>query len=196
MGEYANFGGERIKIGTCEDMYYLRLNQRSMVDSLPGNVNTRGEDVYSLRFRFPWPDEDNTLPGGFDNYDRAIAIHGAKVPDGVDHHSIQFRNDRGLLCSLPCPNGPAPHLVKIHKNGYAGDVQLVRQKLLRDGRAVPILKCGGCGALWRVEEQAEIEELARILMEQQHAPEFYGEIARRMLQGAGASIPAPQMGAM
>ena len=27
MGEYAKYAGERVKIGTCEDMYYLRDDQ-------------------------------------------------------------------------------------------------------------------------------------------------------------------------
>ena len=31
MGEYANYMGERVKIGTCEDMLYLRWDQRHLV---------------------------------------------------------------------------------------------------------------------------------------------------------------------
>ena len=31
MGEYASYLGERIKIGTCENMYYLRADQRHLV---------------------------------------------------------------------------------------------------------------------------------------------------------------------
>lgn len=31
MGEYANYMGQRVKIGTCESMYYLRWDQRGKV---------------------------------------------------------------------------------------------------------------------------------------------------------------------
>ena len=58
MGEYAKHKGEEIKIGTCENMYYLRFDQRHKVKALPGNVDPNGADAYALRFRFPWPNED------------------------------------------------------------------------------------------------------------------------------------------
>ena len=32
MGEYARFRGAEIKIGTCESMYYLRADQRHLID--------------------------------------------------------------------------------------------------------------------------------------------------------------------
>lgn len=30
MGEYATYKGQEIKIGTCEDCYYLRADQRHL----------------------------------------------------------------------------------------------------------------------------------------------------------------------
>ncbi len=36
MGEYAIYRGERIKIGTCEDMYYLRPDQVHLVKRVSG----------------------------------------------------------------------------------------------------------------------------------------------------------------
>src|SRR3990167_2579485 len=89
MGEYATRGKDRIKIGTCEDMYYLRFDQRDRVQHEPGNVAPNGEDAYGLRFRFPWPDEDHVAPGGEEfhanGYHRAIAVYGIQPPTEVEH---------------------------------------------------------------------------------------------------------------
>src|SRR5437016_4579142 len=79
MGEYAQYGGQDVKIGTCEDMYYLRYDQRWQVQALDGNVNPV-LDVAHLRFRFPWPDED-TIPPGADGfhakgYHRGLTVSG------------------------------------------------------------------------------------------------------------------------
>lgn len=212
MGEYARIKttGEEIKIGTCEDMYYLRFDQRHLVSKLSGNVDPNSDDVYALRFRFPWPDEDNCEPGGdFHNnaFERAFPIPGATMPDGVDHYSVQFVASAGYVTSLPCPEGPqALKNLTIHRNGFSGAVKLVQQKLLKDGRLVPVCMCGGCGARYRVEDPADIEALAvafraeadRRYQAGQHngtseadaAP--YHKIADRILEGAqlGATVPA------
>lgn len=134
MGEYAKYAGREIKIGTCEDMYYLRASQRGAVERLPGSVNVNSDEVYGVRFRFPWPDEDTIEPGAFKDYDRAITAYGIPMPDHVEHHSVQFCASAGYNCSLPCPeskdgqwirligadNQPKP--ITVHRNGFAGAV--------------------------------------------------------------------------
>lgn len=207
MGEYAKYGSSRVKIGTCEDMYYLRAGQRFQVFPEPGNVDPRGDDAYALRFRFPWPNEDDTAPGGFDSGYKMVSAPGATVPQGVEHYNIQFRADAGYLLSLPCPEGDAnntPGLtttsgaLKIARNGFNGAVQLVAQKLLRDGRLVPVCRCGGCGGMYRMEDAAEIEALAVAFRSEADSRErsgqhngtgkqdriFWDTIADRILSGA------------
>jgi hypothetical protein len=166
VGEYAirKCDGAEIKIGTCEDMYYLRADQRHQVTPLDGNADPGEDDVATaLRFRFPWPDEDRTPPGEFERYDRAVWAPGVATPAGVEHYSVQFVARAGYLVSLPCPESlPGQMFAGVHigRNGFAGVVQLVQQKLLADGRLVPVCRCGGCGTAWRVEEPADIEALA------------------------------------
>ena len=162
MGEYATRAsdGQEIKLGTCESMYYIRAEPRHAVRALPNSLNLASDDVYSVRFRFPWPDEDGTKPGDFGldgRYERAVGVDFPASSD-VEHYTVQFTAREGYVTSLPCPEGtPNP---AIHRNGFAGAVQLVQQKLLRDGRLVPVLRCGGCGTMWRLEDQGEIEALA------------------------------------
>lgn len=168
MGEYAKRAsdGEEIKIGTCEDMYYLRAEHRKAVRALRGNVNPASADALALRFRFPWPDEDGLQPGAEEyhanGYHRAIAVDNYAAPRDVKHYTVQFVAQEGYVLSLPCPEGHSQQaeFLKIHRNGFAGAVQLVAQKLLADGRLVPVLRCGGCGTMWREEDQTRIEALA------------------------------------
>jgi hypothetical protein len=96
VGEYAKFSGESVKIGTCEEMYYLRLNQRRLVEHEDGNVNVNGPEVYELRFRFPWPDEDTVEPGGFEHYERAVDV-GDYQPPASDRGG-QGQNEAGAGC--------------------------------------------------------------------------------------------------
>lgn len=156
MGEYAKFGGEQIKIGTCENMYYLRADQAHMVQAVPGNVDPVKDAGAGIRFRFPWPDEDGHPPGSFERYERSAAIHGVPLPeDEFEHDSVQFTSQIGFLLSIPCPLSKAGKElaekvgIKLHKNGYAGDFQITQQRLF-EGNLVVIGCCGGCGAKFRL----------------------------------------------
>lgn len=167
MGEYALRLSDRteVKIGTCEDMYYLRADQRRQVSAIPNSLDPNSDVALSIRFRFPWPDEDGTAPGEFDPFERGVTVPGYTAPSSTDHGMVQFVARAGYVVSLPCPEGLheqklTPHGPQIHRNGFVGAVQLVQQKLLKDGRLVPVCRCGGCGAAWRLEDANEIEALA------------------------------------
>lgn len=179
MGEYATFNDYQIKIGTCEDMYYLRFDQRALVRAERGSVDPVA-DAEHLRFRFPWPDEDGIEPGSGKFYDngfhRSLPVHGFAAPSDVDHGTVQFVAQAGYNVSLPCPESDAYTggddlssrlltgggllRVRVHRNGFSGAVHLVAQRLIPGVGLVPILKCGGCETMWREEERARIEELA------------------------------------
>lgn len=203
MGEYAKFAGREVKIGTCESMYYLRADQRHLVQWLPGNVDPV-KDATDIRFRFPWPDEDHVEPGGFKDYNRAVTV-AVPMPEGVEHGNVQFVAQAGYNVCLPCPEGPDQgHGLKVHRNGFAGAVRLVQQKAKADGRIVPVCQCGGCGALWRFDEPHEIEALAVAFRAEADRRErqgqhngtgkadrrFYDLIADRILAGAKLSAVA------
>jgi hypothetical protein len=137
------------------------------------------------------------MPGEFEDYGRSIAISGIQAPTDVDHYNVQFTAHAGYLASIPCPEGNV-HIqgLIVHRNGFSGAVKLIAQKLLTDGRLVPVCQCGGCGSLWRVEDPAEIEALAvafraegdsRIRQSRDKSPSegaFWHTIADRILEGA------------
>lgn len=169
MGEYAKYGGEEIKIGTCENMYYLRADQACMVQALPGNVDPVKDAGEGIRFRFPWPDEDGQAPGSFERYERSVTIYGVPLPEDFDHDTVQFTSGNGFLTSLPCPLSKAGQEaaekagIKIHKNGYAGDFQITQQRLF-EGNLVVIGRCGGCGAKFRLPTMAEAAKVVEVCL--------------------------------
>src|SRR5260221_7419635 len=133
MGEYARYNGQEVKIGTCENMYYLRADQARKVTPLPNSVDPV-KDAASIRFRFPFPDEDSFEPGSGKfhdaNYNRSVAISGVEVPEGVEHSTIQFSSGHGYLVSLPCPESTEGKGFTFHHNGFAGAAHIVQQRCI------------------------------------------------------------------
>lgn len=78
MGEFATYQGQRIKVGTCEDMYYLRADQLPLISGY--------EFSFAVdRFRFPFPDEDGIEPGQFGDHNRGVEIPGWTLPPECEH---------------------------------------------------------------------------------------------------------------
>jgi hypothetical protein len=194
MGEYARYKGQSIKIGTCESMYYLRWDQVGDVHAESNSVDPMSHR-FSLRFRFPFPDEDGTRPGDFDPYDRNVRVWGVGLPaDGIDHYSVQFKAGNGYLLSVPCPEQSDEGIIslddgtekgyKVHRNGYGGAIGVHSQKWVKadeDGpeRLVTVCTCRGCGALYRLHTRDMAQEVADALTRS----DFEREIAARMLIG-------------
>lgn len=161
MGEYARYNGEEIKIGTCEEMYYLRADQRHLVAY---------EFDGTERFRFPFPDEDGLEPGRFDDHDRGVKIPRAwSLPvDWDDHGSVQFvAQHPGYVLSIPCPEQyeqPGMHVdmpngLRVGRNGFNGDPRVVQQAY-RDGVLATIVSCGACGRKWRLGRDQAVKVAA------------------------------------
>ena len=188
MGEYANFGQGRIKIGTCEDMYYLRADQAHRVTPIAGNVDPV-RDAESLRFRFPWPDEDNTAPGAFEKYNRRAPVWGVIAPAEVEHYTVQFTAP-GYCVSLPCPESGESTL-HVHRNGHPGPVQITQQRRVGQ-QLVLIACCGGCGVAWRLPTLEDAQPYIEACLAEVEKAERYGstssaqwwaEVARRIRRG-------------
>jgi hypothetical protein len=157
MGEYAKLNGQQIKIGTCEDMYYLRYEDRHRVEALPNNVDPV-QDAERLRFRLPFPDEDGMQPGAYEPYRRGVRLwrDGADWADpetADDPGTVQLKHEpSGLLVSARCYHGirlpeasdDFPH---VHWNGKGNSFELVAVKPLETMQG--IVQCRHCGQMWR-----------------------------------------------
>lgn len=205
MGEYALYQGQQIKIGTCEDMYYLRADQAHLVTAQRGNVDPV-KDRNGLRFRFPFPEEDDIEPGNFEDYNRRQVVHGAndllELIDPESHYRVQFKHEHGYLVCLPCPEigaadgfdaatgqlftGGREYTYKVGRNGFKGSL-FIKQQRYYQGELVTVVECA-CGAAFRLEELAQAERLAVALRSE---AEVYQREADRDPRGpyeAGASV--------
>lgn len=166
MGEYHKLNnGTEIKVGTCESLYYIRADQFGQLipggGDLPRSVEACGLQGY--RFRFPFPEEDDIAPGDFENYNKGILVPAsdALLPgDCFDHGKQVFRHPSGSCgVSLPCPHSKEWKETGLRLHNYGGiGIELVQQRPL-NGLLLPVIRCGCCGALSRLEG-TEVEALA------------------------------------
>lgn len=170
MGEYASYAGQQVKIGTCENMYYLRADQAESVRALEGNVDPVA-DRELIRFRFPWPDEDGSEPGTYHEHDRRLLLPGLTPPAELEGEHYSYRETG-------------------HEHVY-----LSQQKYRADGTLMAIVECA-CGLKWRLETLADaapaLESLCDVAERRGAADgRFLLEVARRLL--AGYSVSAGQL---
>lgn len=168
MGEFASYDGTRVKIGTCEDMYYLRADQRDLVRPVSGSVRPASvEDQKTIRFRFPWPDEDDVKPGEFDHHSRGFPLH-VPVPEEVNHGSVQFSAPAGYLVSMECPESgqgsDRDDGLKIGRNGFSGNLKIVQQAY-RNGNLALVCACAGCGTKFNLPTIEDAQPVIDALLE-------------------------------
>jgi hypothetical protein len=141
MGEYAIriSDRERIKIGTCEEMMYLRYEDRDRVRPESGSVNVI-QYATELRFRLPFPEEDHLKPGEY-HCDRHVELAEefkgviSGEPNG-SNHGVDGQNHRG---DRPCTaEKPRYKLTSIGPRDPGNGVPEVR----------PMVQCMSCGRVW------------------------------------------------
>ena len=191
MGEDAKYLGRLVKIGTCEDMYYLRADQRYKVQPVSGSVDPVRYER-ELRFRFPFPDEDNIAPGAFEDCDRGVRLDGIEAIKG-DHGTVQFTAHPGYLLNLPCPLGEqGAKLVKdaglnLHKNGWGGGLKIVQQKILENGIRCIVVACNACRCKWREETLEDAMPYIKACEDEAARPngsaDWWRKIAARIREG-------------
>lgn len=153
MGEYALYlGKEKVKIGTCEDMYYLRHDHINKVVAISGNIDPH--KTVGLRFRLPFSDEDYIEPvGNYKVFNRMEPLGGFPADDLTDNPGIiQFHHESGLLINVPCYHGaklPTMDGVRTFWNGKASwfiglsAIKNVQRDVLR-----PVITCRYCRQSW------------------------------------------------
>lgn len=161
MGEIATRKSdrERVKIGTCESMYYLRWDD---IDKVEIDYDLREP---GLSFRLPFPDEDDQLPGQYEIYERGYRL----LPYQDDGHTVAFEagesiaypglvqlyhSGSGLLVNAQCFHGlrlpEGSEELRACWNGKDPYVwELVRVKNHPGQGLMPLIRCRHCGQLFR-----------------------------------------------
>jgi hypothetical protein len=173
MGEYAMFNGERIKIGTCDEMLYLRYGDRHLVEWIHGNIDAAS--ATALKWRLPFPDEDGCGPGGYADPFRTVQLRRGdewfRCPELAEQGgTIQMTHPCGYMLNVPCYHGEKlpcegrPH--GIQWNGRAGGFyELAHVKDTAEG-VLPVIRCRFCRQAWRCKWSDVLEWIPdRVLRE-------------------------------
>jgi DNA-directed RNA polymerase subunit M/transcription elongation factor TFIIS len=135
MGEYAvrKSDNETIKVGTCEDMYYIRFEDRNEIMEDDGTESPLSTDT-SLRWRLPFPDEDEVDIGEYDQHDRSVPLFKTETDGTVELFDMEIVDgDHFKGCKTP-------------HSYYA----LQSVKMTNDGM-MAIVKCRDCRMMWRAD---------------------------------------------
>jgi hypothetical protein len=173
MGEYAKLKttGEQIKIGTCENMYYLRFEDRYKV--------IYDSSFTGYRFRLPFPDEDKIEIGNYQDFDRGIDLiyHYDEETESYsyfddiykEHYQehkglIQLKHENsGLLINAACyhgyklPDNNNSKELKAFFNGKSSsnfELSQVKIHLNEETKVkelIPIVRCKHCKTPFRAD---------------------------------------------
>ncbi len=173
MGEYATYDGESIKIGTCEDMYYLRYDQRNAVIPKPGNVDP-AKDADRLWFRLPRREEENQKPGSFEFIDpfgvkplrfrvKSDCVESKKEQAQIALECAEKTKHtvNGLTVSVPCyhgERGPLPEGMEYSED-FDDNPNAIVAVSIRDGKAKALVGCLTCKIAYLIVDRDEMENL-------------------------------------
>lgn len=152
MGEYATHKGKEIKIGTCEQMYYIRFEDRFAVEKLENSLDC--SNTLNLNWRIPVPKEDGIAPGHYDSYICDVRIDNNGLELCENKGTVQLHNDFGLLINVDCGHGISlpkeTDQIKAFWNGKREHIVLSAMKnTLNDIRMV--ITCRACGSAWNCD---------------------------------------------
>jgi len=168
MGQY--YKGR--KIGTCESMYYMRLEEAQQL----ARMGAKHDDDINFKeylqdnatmFRFPFPDEDNGIPENCE-FDRGVKIPAGRID--VRHDEVVIWNENkkggnGMNIFIPCPHSNAfkDKNIKLSIGGTGEQYLYIRFQAIRDGKEKTIFNCARGGQLQRFDDDiiAKIKERAK-----------------------------------
>jgi len=204
MGEYVNYLGSSMKIGTCENLFYATFGnfraafKNGVLSQDEGSLNPADylKPDSGFRFRFPFPDEDNLLLPAFHTLkdfergllvtiDRGALFEKGTFPPPTFQYPVRSRTQPGLVEYLP-QNNPNNITDQVA-------IEIVQQKLVIDeGEVILALcyRCPFCEQLWRIRDEFQAEWIAEQIFEhyiQQASDEaervFWQTVAERIVAG-------------
>lgn len=185
MGEYVQFQGNSVKLGTCEDLMYVRrievehlaLRASKLEGSLTPDEYLKAKHRWF--YRFPWPHEDGReLSDAFncspENGIKGTAIYmmdGIKITAPHDTYSVSVsvlgHGSYNVNVQVPCP-----HLLRETKAANGGSKAFAcsripdvtpllpyRERILANGKLYTVFECGWCRCTFSIGAE-ELDKLA------------------------------------
>jgi hypothetical protein len=208
MGEYVTINKQQVKLGTCEDLYYTRLNQLWSYSHIQGVKEYLNPDN-GFRYRFPFPEEDNLTIGNYNDFDKGliISLHADDYRlvdfshDDIWHGcSAENKGSYNVNISLPCPQSkaldwtfiqmPDNTTMKIkHSNNDFRIVSIKQQKQV-NGEVWTVISCPYCGSRVRIDYDGAVKLVHSIKVgyidchnATESNKEYYTKVIDRIMQG-------------
>lgn len=197
MGEFVLYRGRPVKLGTCENLYYIRHDDlvrmvaAGEVEKKSGNAAPVAYLADPYRFRFPFPNEDDIPPFTYQDFDAAFAVDvtGAGLLFPEEHYTVSASfHPRGggynVNVFLPCPQSPdfAP---TVESSGIDWQIVEIVQQRPVDGSLLTVVRCPYCGVAWRLDAEDAVK-LSAYLVARAH--DYGCKMARRVLAGYGLTL--------
>jgi hypothetical protein len=159
MGEHIRLHGQSVKLGTCENLYYVTYDQlRRLVgaaEELPGNLPPREylNPEHGFRYRFPFPEEDGIEAGNAEEYDKgrvfccppALALppdnHGT-ICVSVGLGGVRGQGGWNVNYHLTCPAASKPGDGRLSAVPDSWPVEIVQQRFMPCRQLWTVCRCG------------------------------------------------------
>ena len=202
MGEYLN----GIKLGTCEDLYYVRLTDLQRMKGA-GDYLTPAN---GYRYRFPFPEEDTMQAGNYDPYNKGYPVSLSQTASpklyalmtSADYkhmtvcHSASYHGTHNVNMIMPCPlSKEFSNTKEIRLSAGGASIAVVIEQLKWvDGEIWTVISCPYCEAKIRLDKE-HAEDLCNTLTlvttrfdhDQQKVIDYQDpyklEIAKRIMAG-------------
>ena len=184
MGQYIKFKNQEVKIGTCENCYYItfqqmKANAHKMQDIGDGSPESYLKVNSGYRFRFPFVDELKVEPFTFSEFKRGFLFQVPKhIGIEIHHEKIFTRigfqqnntHDKEAGISVPCPQSEDFDGRRWHNEGVLF-IEFTQQKYVISETTglkelQTVARCPYCGASSRLSKQ-EVESMLNYYKELQ-----------------------------
>ena len=207
MGEYITINKQQTKLGTCEDLYYTRLEQLLKDIRHIHGVNEYLNPDNGFRYRFPFPEEDGIEIGCYRDFDKSIIISlKPEDYDLLDFEHSQIWNSchpayggYNVNISMPCPQSkdkdwlfiqkPDNELKRINYSPITWRIVGIKQQKQVNDEIWTVISCPYCGVSVRLEYEAA-HKLAHSIKagyidstNDERQKEYYQKVHDRILQG-------------
>lgn len=194
MGEYIGINGTTVKLGTCEDLYYVRYEELEHViasgwtKKREGNLEPRDYlSTEGFRYRFPFPEEDGQYWTKWMEraHDKGLVVGVPPKLSEMDHdgiwHGVNANGGFNVNVNLPCPATKAFKKLKASPMPEHFPLAIKQQRRIGEELWL-VVACGWCGHKVRLDAVGAAV-LADYLKTYGGDKNYWGEVARRIMAG-------------